>query len=991
MSAPMSFPRRAAALLLLAALTGAHPVFARADRPVRAPVQAPTNVKVAPVRQAVAAPRPWLYENSDVPIDPAWHFGTLENGLRYAIRRNGVPPGQVSIRVREDVGSLMERPDERGFAHFIEHLTFRGSREVPDGEAKRVWQRLGATFGSDSNAQTTPTGTTFALDLPQADEAGLNESMKILAGMFAAPNIVPQAVDAERAVIMAEMRESYGPAVVVGNAAREFYFAGQPLATANPIGTTASLAAARADALRAFHDRWYRPERTVIAISGDIDPAAMEVYVKRHFSGWKAAAVATPLPDFGQPDPKAPQTRVLVNAQSPTSIGLAWLRGWHPKADTIAYNQGKLIDTLALQLINRRLEQAARGGASYLQASVDQQDVSRSVDGTFVTITPLDNDWKRALADVRAIIADATATPPTQADTDREYTQLETAFAIAADNADTEASSTQAETLMGAVDIRETTVTPQAALDIFRSARPLMTPAKMLESTRRMFTGVTQRALLTLRAPEEGSEQALAVALAAPVAPAKDVRLAGGSVTMDALPKLPPPGTVVSREAMTALRIERVTFSNGVTLILFANGAEHEKVRINVRFGNGQQSFAPNTDAALWAAPYVLAANGIGNLGQRELDELTNGRRMEFKFSVGEDAFKLSAVSRPADYRDQLRLYATKLAYPRWDPGPLARMKAVLIAADSASMSSPDALLNRDLNWLLRDRDLRFAPATADRIKALTPEKFRAIWEPLLASGPIEVQIFGDVKADEAIDAVAATFGALPPRQAVTPPSRNRKLRFARHVKTPVVLRHDGDAEQAAAIIAWPTGGGYANIRESRQLETLAQIINDRLFERLRSMDGAAYSPNVSNYWPLTFAKGGNIVVSSQVKPERIALFVTMVHDIAHDLAVTPVTDDELRRTLAPMRQLLERASTGNAFWMAQTEGASRDPAVISALRSFGSDLLQVKAADIQKLAAKYLVERKSWSAIVLPRDTPVPPDLAAIWPKAGRSGVAAR
>jgi zinc protease len=91
------------------------------------------------------------------------------------------------------------------------------------------------------------------------------------------------------------------------------------------------------------------------------------------------------------------------------------------------------------------------------------------------------------------------------------------------------------------------------------------------------------------------------------------------------------------------------------------------------------------------------------------------------------------------------------------------------------------------------------------------------------------------------------------------------------------------------------------------------------------------------------------------------------------------------------MRQLLERASTGNAFWMAQTEGASRDPAVISALRSFGSDLLQVKAADIQKLAAKYLVERKSWSAIVLPRDTPVPPDLAAIWPKAGRSGVAAR
>src|SRR3546814_1682952 len=103
----------------------------------------------------------------------AWLFGELDNGLRYAIRHNGVPPGQVSIRVRVDVGSLMEQDSELGFAHFLEHLTFRGSKYVPDGEAKRVWQRLGATFGSDSNAQTTPTGTVYRLDLPNASGQGL--------------------------------------------------------------------------------------------------------------------------------------------------------------------------------------------------------------------------------------------------------------------------------------------------------------------------------------------------------------------------------------------------------------------------------------------------------------------------------------------------------------------------------------------------------------------------------------------------------------------------------------------------------------------------------------------------------------------------------------------------------------------------------------------------------------------------------------------------
>src|SRR5690606_31952156 len=135
-------------------------------------------------------------------------------------------------------------PKEAGFAHFIEHLSFRGSREVPDGESKRIWQRLGASFGSDSNAQTTPTGTTYALDLPRASDAGIDESLKILAGMLAEPNIVPSAVEAERAVVMAERREGLSPTARLEDEIRGFYFAGQRLANHSPIGTEATLTGA---------------------------------------------------------------------------------------------------------------------------------------------------------------------------------------------------------------------------------------------------------------------------------------------------------------------------------------------------------------------------------------------------------------------------------------------------------------------------------------------------------------------------------------------------------------------------------------------------------------------------------------------------------------------------------------------------------------------------------------------------------------------------
>tara|TARA_R110000782_G_scaffold167129_9_gene259320 strand:+ start:64691 stop:67573 length:2883 start_codon:yes stop_codon:yes gene_type:complete len=919
---------------------------------------------------AKSAARPWLYENSDVPIDRAWLFGTLPNGLRYAIRKNGVPPGQVSIRLRIDAGSLMERPDERGYAHFMEHLTFRGSKYVPDGESKRLWQRLGVSFGSDSNAQTTPTATTYALDLPDASPQGLDESVKILAGMMSRPNIVPAAVEAERAVVLAEMREGTNIATKVGDASRALYFAGQPLGTHSPIGTAATLTAATAQKLKAFHDRWYRPENAVISVSGDIDPKLMQALIARHFGKWKGKGRHQPLPDFGKPDPDAPGSAVVIQPGLPASISLAWLRPWKPKADTIAYNQRKLADIVALQMINRRLEQAARrGDASFLQASVDVQDVSRSVDGTFLSVTPLGDDWEKALADARAIIEDAKATPATKEEVDREFTQFDTALAIAVENQDTEASAKQAQDIAEAVDIRETTVTPQAALDIFRSARALMTPAYMLDATRRMFTADAHRAMLVLPKAEPNVEGRLQAALAAPVEPAKDVRLSASTVTMDDLPKLPPAGKVVSRTPVGALGMEFISFANGVKMTLFANNAETEKVRINVRFGNGMLGLSPTKPQPTWAANYVLAANGIGKLGQRDLDDLTNGRRLGFDFGIDDNAFELAAVTRPADYKDQLRLFATKLAYPGWAAEPVERAKAGLLAAYDASATSPNAVLGRDLGWLLRDHDMRFRTPDKAEIAALTPAQFRAFWEPILASGPIEVQVFGDVQSDDAILAVAETFGALKPRKEMPITPAAHEIRFPAHNETPLTLTHEGEKNQAAAVIAWPTGTGIADAKESRQLDILAQIISDRLFEKLRAVDGDAYSPTASADWPLAFDKGqGYLAVMSQLKPDRIDYFYRLVREIAADLATRPVSDDELQRTLAPTRQLLARASTGNAFWMNQMEGATQDARYVEVMKSMPRDMLGVTAEDLRALAAKYLVESKSYSVEVLPK-----------------------
>src|SRR3546814_7774244 len=207
----------------------------------------------------------------------------------------------------------------------------------------------------------------------------------------------------------------------MADATRALFFAGQPLATHSPIGTTKTLQAATAKTLQAFHDRWYRPENVVISIAGDGDPKMFEQYVRKYFADWKGKGKTQPVPDFGKPDGSLPTSAVLVEPGIPATLSLGWLRPWRLKDDTIVYNQEKLKDMLALQMINRRLEARARAGASYLQASVTQEDVSRSVDGTFVSIMPVGEDWEAALDDVRAVIQDAKASPASEGAVDRAY------------------------------------------------------------------------------------------------------------------------------------------------------------------------------------------------------------------------------------------------------------------------------------------------------------------------------------------------------------------------------------------------------------------------------------------------------------------------------------------------------------------------------------------------------------------------------------------
>ncbi|MBS0481718.1 MAG: insulinase family protein, partial [Proteobacteria bacterium] len=145
----------------------------------------------------IANTKAWVQSKSDIPADPRVRFGILPNGMQYALLRNATPPDQVVFRLAMDAGSLMEQDDQRGLAHFMEHMAFSGSESLPGSDMIELLERRGLAFGRDVNASTGFDQTVYMLSLPNADDAVVDDSLRVMLAQVSSAALKPEAIDRE--------------------------------------------------------------------------------------------------------------------------------------------------------------------------------------------------------------------------------------------------------------------------------------------------------------------------------------------------------------------------------------------------------------------------------------------------------------------------------------------------------------------------------------------------------------------------------------------------------------------------------------------------------------------------------------------------------------------------------------------------------------------------------------------------------------------------
>ena len=259
-----------------------------------------------------------------LPIDPNVRYGVLDNGLTYYVRHNETPKNRAEFHIAQKVGSILENEDQRGLAHFLEHMAFNGTEHFPGKTMLNYLENNGIKFGVDLNAYTGFDETVYRIsNVPTQNQNLVDSCLLVLYDWACAISLNDKDIDEERGVIHEEWRTRADANWRTWEATVPVMFAGSQYANRMPIGTMEVVMNFPYQALRDYYHKWYRPDQQGIIVIGDFDADKMEAQIKELFGKIKmpenaAERVYYPVPDNKEPifafhkDKEAAYTRVDI-------------------------------------------------------------------------------------------------------------------------------------------------------------------------------------------------------------------------------------------------------------------------------------------------------------------------------------------------------------------------------------------------------------------------------------------------------------------------------------------------------------------------------------------------------------------------------------------------------------------------------------------------------------------------------------------------------
>ncbi|OBX19452.1 hypothetical protein A9995_06760 [Erythrobacter sp. QSSC1-22B] len=919
----------------------------------------------APEASAGAGVPEWGIVSPDFAPDPDVVFGVLPNGMRYAIQRNGNPAGEAAIRFNVEVGSREETDVENGAAHFVEHMAFNGTTNIPEGDLLPMLERLGLAFGADTNAETSLDYTTYKLALPDTEAATVDTALTVIREMAGELTIAPEAVERERGILLSEAQVRNEPQ---RRRIADYMAAALP---GSRLGERINADVERireisADDLRAFYDAYYRPERSTLAIVGDFDVAEMQQKIETVFSDWEGDGEGRDL--YASPI-TASETPAISNFVDPSIaeiIELQRIGPWSPAENTIEAQRRELLRAIAGVALSNRIAALSRDPASpMLGAQVAEQPLFRSARSYGLLIVAKDGQWRDTLVLAEQELRRAEQYGFSAAEIAEAKANIATALQNAVAQATGRPSAGLADALVNASLNDAVATAPADDLAMYRAIEPGITAETVSVAFQTAWQGGPSVVHVSTKQPVEGGQAAIAASLAesAAVEVAAPVEAAAVDFAYD---EWGTPGEVVFDETIEDLGIRTVRFANGLQLNMKTTDFEPGKLAFSMRVGEGTSVFPASVAGLQAMLPIALSVDGLEAHDPDELRRVLAGKEVSLGLDGGGSGLVSAGTTTANDLALQLNLLTARLTATAWRPATQAQWAGIAPILAQNIRSAPVQVFVNAVNATLAGNDTRLGFTDARELAEISLDDLRAVVEPQLTGGAIALGLVGDFDPEAAIAAVAATIGSLPERGIRTESAQtSAPVRFVAD-RSSRTLPHSGEPDQGAVALSWSTDDS-SDIKDDITRDVLAAAMGLRMTETLREELGATYSPQAFSMSQSTYPGFGHLTAFATATPETMDDVTRVMREIATEMATNPVDADLLERARSPIQAGYQRAETQNSAWLDLVAMAQSKTDLLDRRRTRLDILNAISIADIRDLARKYLAGAEPVEIRVVP------------------------
>jgi len=913
----------------------------------------------------------WPHEKSDLTSDPDVLYGRLKNGFRYVLMQNNMPKDRVSMHLNVQAGSIHEADNQKGIAHFLEHMLFKGTTHFAPGELIKYFQNIGMQFGPDANAYTGFYETVYDVLLPNGDSESIKKGLLVLQDYAEGALLLPQEIDNERKVVLSEKRYRDSASYRTYVSTLNFELPNTRIVNRFPIGSEKVIRNADRKLLKEFYDTWYQPEKMVLVIVGDFDQKQIVPIIEEKFSYLVSRAPPEKDPDIGQFDHEGIQAFYhFENEEGNTTVSIEVLRKIKPEIDSKKIRIKRMKKNLADRMVKHRLNMMLRkADTPFTSASISSGVYLNEVKYAEISAECSPKNWAKTLMLIEQTLRKALI----YGFMDEEFKRVKKDYLSSLDNAVNKAATRNSKRLKGqiinSINSDRVFLSPEQNRNLLAPIINHLSLQEVYSAFKESWDDDHQLVLVTGNADlnktdTDPSAQIVNVyqkSRSAAVTKPDELK----PVFFPYLPKPEKNGKIVNRINHKDLGISQIDYENGVRLNVKKTDFKDNEIMAVIAFGYGRSDEPEVLSGISNLSQGIINESGLGALNKDELNRALTGKRTKVNFKINERKFMITGNTVPDEVELLFQLLYTYLI----DPGYRKDAYALVMERHRQNYFSMSHSVNGAMrlhgNRFLAGGDSRFGLPPYDDFKRLTLTDVRTFTENVFINAPLEISIVGDFDEEKILKIATKYMGSLPKRAGIEKRKRLESPTFPGSKRLDLNVKTE--IPKGIILIAYPTEDIW-NIQRTRRFSVLGDVLSDRLREQVREKLGATYSAYAYNRPSRVYSGYGIFSIIVNVDPEASDVIIKEVKDIVDGIIENGVSKEELKRALKPSITSIKDLMRKNNYWLNTVlNGSVEHPDQIEWSRSIMSDHAAITADELSDLSRKYLDNSKSAIVVIKP------------------------